>query len=87
MLKFQASGRLSAEDALHHPYISQTATEKGGSGCGEEGEEGESNSSSVREDDSYNSPDSTPHTSSDNCSQLDISNSSDSGILPDSCPS
>ena len=78
MLKFQASERLSAEDALHHPYITKTAEPDDGHKDEEEGREGE--------EDGYNTPDSTPHTSTDTCSQLDISNSSDSGILPDSCP-
>lgn len=36
------------------------------------------------DDEGYRTPYSTPP---DTCSHLDISNSSDSGILPDSCPS
>ena len=79
MLKFQASKRLSAEDALHHPYLSKNRQDNEQENEEEgEGEEG------------YHTPDSTQHTSTsspDNSSQLDISNSSDSGILPDSCPS
>ena len=83
MLRFQASERISAEDALHHPYFNtaeQQETEEGE----EEGEEEEEE----EEEEGYHTPDSTPHTSScETCSHLDISNSSDSGILHDSCPS
>lgn len=71
MLKFQASERISAEDALRHPYISKPDAAE----------------AVEDEEESYHTPDSTPHSSSDTCSNLDISNSSDSGILPDSCPS
>ena len=79
MLEFQPPERVSAEDALHHPYITTTAPENG------EGEEEEE-----EEEEGYKTPDSTQHTSSDSSPHLDISNSSDSGILPDStssCPS
>lgn len=67
MLKFQASERISAEDALHHSYIRKI----------DRAEEED-------DDEGYPTPDSTPPTLSDTCSHLNISNSSDSGILPDS---
>ena len=75
MLQFQPSERISTKDALHHPYITNTVHQN------EEEEEEE------EEEEGYKTPDSTQHSShssSDSSPQLDISNSSDSGILPDS---
>ena len=84
MLKFQPLERVCAEDALHHPYITRTATEE------RENEEEEEEEGEEEEEEGYKTPDSTEHTSSSDSSSphLDISNSSDSGILPDStsCP-
>ena len=81
MLKFQPLERVCAEDALHHPYITRTATEE---------RENEEEEEEEEEEEGYKTPDSTEHTSSSDSSSphLDISNSSDSGILPDStsCP-
>jgi serine/threonine protein kinase len=80
MLQFQPSERVSTKDALNHPYITNTASQD------EEEEEEE------EEEEGYKTPDSTQNSShsSDSSPHLDISNSSDSGILPDStssCPS
>jgi hypothetical protein len=80
MLQFQPSERVSAEDALRHPYITQP-DDQGLTGDEERGGDG---GEKEEEEEGYTTPDSTQHTSSDSSSQLDISNSSDSGILPDS---
>ena len=79
MLRFQPSERLSAEDALHHSFITRKTA------ADHEREEEE------EEEEGYKTPDTTEHTSSsssssssDSSPQLNISNSSDSGIMPDS---
>ena len=83
MLQFQPLERVSTKDALHHPYITSTASQ----------DEVEEEEEEEEEEEGYKTPDSTQNSShsSDSSPHLDISNSSDSGILPDStsssCPS